>query len=299
MGSGIGESQADRCDDLSVPNLRGYPVLTGELNANTMLLNVRNGTIDLRTGKLRPHDPKDLITKMCPVAFDPNARCPRWERFENEVFLGDRDLIGYMRRKLGYALTADDSIQEIDILHGDGSNGKNVLVDTVYRILGDYACIADDGLLMAKRFEDHPTGLADLDGRRFVVASETGDGRRLAESLVKKLTGNGIIKARRMRQDFYEFKRTFKIFLATNHPARDPRHRLRHLAAHPACSLPSQVRQPGGGSPGPAPEAGQSRGARPGPRGGGSPWHPGPAGARLPAMAARGDESAVRGSGRD
>jgi putative DNA primase/helicase len=195
----------------------GVAVPAEAWDTDHQLLNVENGTIDLRTGELRPHRQSDLITKLCPVVFDPGARCPRWERFEREIFAGDDSVIRYMRRKVGYALTGLDQVQEIDILHGDGSNGKSVYLDTVRGILGDYGCEAEPSLLLASTNDNkHPTGLADLCGRRFVTASETDDGKRFAEAFVKRLTGNRTIKARRMREDFFEFPRTFKVFLATN-----------------------------------------------------------------------------------
>jgi putative DNA primase/helicase len=199
----------------------GVPVEPIDLNQNPWLLCVQNGVVDLRTGTLRPHNPADLITKVANTIFDPAAVCPRWLQFEREIFAGDEDLIGYMRRKLGYALTGLDSVQELDVLHGDGANGKSVFLDTLLGMLGEYGCQAAPDLLMAKDgSNDHPTSLADLDGRRFVAASETEAGRRLAESLVKRLTGDKIIKARKMRCDFYSFPRTFKLFLACNHKPR-------------------------------------------------------------------------------
>lgn len=194
----------------------GIPVKPEEWDKDPWLLNCLNGTVDLRTGKLKPHDRSDLVTKVCPVHYDPDAKAPRWEQFEREIFAGDEDLVSYMRRCVGYSLTAVDTVQEINILHGEGSNGKNVYLDTVRAFLGDYACQADPNLLLASRNEAHPTGVADLHGRRFVAASETDDGRKMAIALVKRLTGDATIKARRMRQDFFEFNRTFKVFLATN-----------------------------------------------------------------------------------
>jgi P4 family phage/plasmid primase-like protien len=198
----------------------GVAVVPEELNADPWLFNCLSGTINLRTGELRPHDPADLITKLANAEYHPGARCPRWEQFEREVFAGDDEVIGYVRRKLGYSLTGLDQVQELDILFGDGANGKSVFLDTILSLLGDYACQAAPDLLMAKDGSDHPTGIADLDGRRFVAASETESGRRLAEALVKRLTGDKLIKGRRMRQDFYEFARTFKVFLACNHKPR-------------------------------------------------------------------------------
>lgn len=204
----------------------GIPVLREDFDTHPYLMNVRNGTIDLRTGKLRAHDRKDLLTCMAPIDYDEAAECPRYDRFLREIFVReaggdwspDDDLIGYVDRAFGHALSGDNTVQELLILHGEGANGKSVLLDLQRRILGpDYACQAESNLLMARRHEAHPTGLADLAGKRFVTASETGDGKKLAEALVKNLTGDGTIKARLMRQDFFEFDRTFKIVLATNH----------------------------------------------------------------------------------
>jgi putative DNA primase/helicase len=194
----------------------GIPVTLEEFDRDPWLLNVANGTIDLRTGKLRPHNPKDMITKRCPVPYDPDARAPRFEQFEREIYNNEYNFINYMRQRFGHALSGDDSEQEVHILHGEGSNGKNVLLDTLLSIVGDYGCIAEPDLLLAKEGR-HPTGVADLCGRRLVVASESDDGRQLAESLVKRLTGDSEIKARFMNKDFFTFPRTFKVFMPTNH----------------------------------------------------------------------------------
>lgn len=196
---------------------RGIPVGPLQWDQDPWAFNCANGTIDLRTGKLKPHDPHDLITMISPVAYDPDATAPRWEQFEREIFAGDEELIGYVRRVLGCGLTADDELQEIMIAHGDGSNGKNVLFDTVLDVMGDYGTVAEPSLLLQTGFESHPTGLMDLFGKRLVQASETEDGKRFSESLVKRITGDKRLKARRMRENFVTFKRTFKVFLATNH----------------------------------------------------------------------------------
>lgn len=195
----------------------GIAVKPEDFDANNWLLNCTNGTIDLRTGELHSHRREDLITKLCPVVYKQDAPCPRWEKFEKEIFADDPDLIAYVRRVLGYCLTGDVKVQEIYILHGDGANGKNAFLDTVRSTLGDYASVAEPSLLLSGKHEAHPTGIADLQGRRFVCASETDDGKRMAESLVKRLTGEKTIKARRMHQDFFEFPLTAKILLATNH----------------------------------------------------------------------------------
>jgi putative DNA primase/helicase len=188
-----------------------------QFNTDPWLLNCLNGAIDLRTGELRPHDRTDLVTKIAPVAYDPAATCPRWERALLEIFGGDVELIEYVARVAGYACTGDVTVQEFFILHGEGANGKNIFIEVIMHILGDYARQAEPSLLLAKRVDDHPTGTAALDGARFVAASETDGNSRLNEGLVKRLTGDAKITARFMHRDFYEFARTFKIFLATNY----------------------------------------------------------------------------------
>jgi putative DNA primase/helicase len=180
-------------------------------------LNVQNGTLDLKTGELLPHRQEDLITKLAPVDYDPAADCPRWEAFLHRVMAENNDLVRFLQRAAGYALTGDVSEHALHFLYGTGRNGKGTFLETFLAILGDYATTVDANLLVAKRNDDHPTGLTDLDGRRFVATQEVEDGRRMAEALVKKLTGGDLIKARRMRENNYEFDPVHKLFLAANH----------------------------------------------------------------------------------
>ncbi|WP_406699184.1 phage/plasmid primase, P4 family [Singulisphaera sp. Ch08] len=198
----------------------GIAIETADLDRDPMLLNVLNGTVDLRTGTLRPHDPRDLITKLAPVAFDPTARRELWIKTIDRTMGNDQEVIGFLQRSIGYAATGDISEHAIFILYGKGRNGKSTFLNTILAILGDYATTIDASLLMSKAQDDHPTGLTDLEGRRFVPTAEAEDGRRFDEALVKKLTGGERIKARRMRQDFYEFMPSHKVFLAVNHKPR-------------------------------------------------------------------------------
>lgn len=197
-------------------SMKGIALKPEQFDADAYLFNCLNGTVELRTGRLRPHRKDDLLTKVAPVTFDASAKAERWERFEQEVFAGDSDLIQYMRRAVGAALVGAPQSQDMTILYGEGANGKNVYLDTVCRLFGDYGCVAEPNLLLSGR-ETHPTGLADLCGRRFVTLSETDDGRTLAEALVKRLTGDAMLKARLVRENFFSFPRTFRIFLATNY----------------------------------------------------------------------------------
>jgi len=195
-------------------------VVPETFDADPWLLNVCNGTVDLRTGKLKPHDKADLITKLAPVDYDEQARCPRWKRFLREVFNDDPDLISYVRRLAGLFLTADVSEHIFPIFWGSGRNGKSVLIDTLLGMLGEYACKAPPSLLTVRAHQEHPTEIADLQGRRFVIGTETEQGARLRIQLVKEMTGDATLKGRFMRQDYFEFQRTFKLALVTNHKPR-------------------------------------------------------------------------------
>lgn len=178
-------------------------------------LNAANGTIDLRDGELRAHKQSDMMTMVTSVDYDPCAKCPRWEEFLERV-QPDEELRLWIQRYLGYALTGDVREQCLSFFYGGGSNGKSVLIDVVLRILGDYGLRAADGLVLAKHGESHPTELADLEGKRFVVCSEIEQGRTWAEALIKRITGDQTITARRMRMDFYTFPSTHKLVVAAN-----------------------------------------------------------------------------------
>jgi putative DNA primase/helicase len=195
----------------------GVAVLPADLDCDPFVLNVLNGTLDLRTGQLRPHRRDELLTKLCRTEYRPDATCPQWDAFLYRVMDRNWDLITYLQRVVGYALTGDVGEQVIFFFHGSGANGKSTLLGTVKDMLGDYGCQAVSELLMAKAGEAHPTERADLFGRRFVCTIETDDGKRMAESLMKQLTGGDAVKARRLYQDLFEFTPTWKLFLSANH----------------------------------------------------------------------------------
>jgi len=196
----------------------GIPILPGEMNQCGWLLNCLNGTVDLRTGELRPHDRADLLTQLCEVEFDPDAKCPQWEATLDLFFAGDKALIAYWQRICGYALVGLVRDHVMPVAYGDGSNGKSTILGTVQDVLGpSYAMKAPPAMLMAKTHDSHPTDRADLYGKRLVIAIETEAGRRLDETMVKELTGGDRIRARRMRENFWEFSPSHTIIMATNH----------------------------------------------------------------------------------
>jgi len=198
----------------------GVPVLSEELDTDPMLLNVLNGTLDLATGNLRPHRREDLITRVAPVVYDTNAKCPTFERFLDEIMGGNASLSGFLRRAVGYALTGLTSEQCMFVFHGTGSNGKSTFLDAVMAILGEgYALQTPTETIVSKvnGFDAIPNDVARLKGARFVAANEIEEGRRLNEALVKQLTGDERVTARFMRGEWFEFRPEFKLFLAVNH----------------------------------------------------------------------------------
>jgi putative DNA primase/helicase len=194
----------------------GIPVLPDELDASPDLLNVLNGTIDLRSGKLREHRREDLITRVAPVEYDPDANAPAWETFLERVLPGE-ELRAFVQRALGYSATGDTSEQCMFINHGGGANGKSTFQEAISAALGEYSMRTPTEMLLARRSDGVPNDVARLKGARFVSASETEEGRRLAESRIKDLTGQDTITARFMKAEWFDFAPTHKLWLSTNH----------------------------------------------------------------------------------
>ena len=189
-----------------------------EFDTAPWLLNCENGTIDLKTGELRPHRREDYITKIVPVEYDPAATCLRWLRFLKEIYEGDADLIAYVEWLIGYSITGLTAHDLFGIFHGAGANGNSTLLSTFQRILGDgYSQQLDPEDLLQQKYGRHSTGIAQLRGARLVISQETGESRRLNEPLIKGLTGGDKVRARLICQDGFEFFPTLKLILCTNH----------------------------------------------------------------------------------
>lgn len=205
---------------ISLSKSEAEVVVTPErLDADSWLLNVENGTIDLRTGELHPHRRENLITRLVPIQYDPEAGCPRWEEFLSDVMDGKDDLVDFLWKGMGYSLTGQTSEQCVFLMWGSGSNGKSTFIELFETVLGEYGISAPTTTFYAKR-DQIPNDVARLAGQRLVTAIETEKGRRLSEPLVKSMTGGDKIQARFLHQEFFEFRPTFKVWLATNHRPR-------------------------------------------------------------------------------
>lgn len=195
----------------------GIALIPGELDQNPWLLSVQNGTVDLTTGNLRECRREELITKVAGAAYDADARCPRWEQFIREVTESDDHMQVLLQQAVGYSLTGDTSEQVIFILWGEGANGKSTFLEVIATLLGDYATKTPTETLLVKRFDAIPNDVARLRGTRFVYAVEAEANRKLAESLIKQMSGGERLTARFLRAEFFEFMPECKLFLCTNH----------------------------------------------------------------------------------
>lgn len=203
----------------AVERARAVPevaIPVGAFDAQPFLLNVQNGTLDLRTGALREHRQADLLTQGASVPYDPTATAPQWEAFLRTIFCNDEALIGYVQRVVGYCLAGDVSERAFFVLYGGGRNGKSVFVEVLRAVLGDYAAALDPQALLSHKDRPHPADLAVLRGKRLAYAQEAPEGRRLNEPLVKALTGGDTITVRVMHGNPFEMKPTFKLWLSTN-----------------------------------------------------------------------------------
>lgn len=196
------------------------PLVPGErqeFDKHKYLLNVENGIVDLKTGKLQPHNRELGLTKITNIVFDENAKCPEWLNFLDQIFQGDKELAEYMQRLIGYSLTGEITEQIMVFLIGGGSNGKSTFINIIKDLMGDYGKQAKSDTFIKKKEIGANNDIARLVGSRFVSAIESEDGEQLSEAFVKQITGGEPVLARFLRQEFFEFIPEFKVFFTTNH----------------------------------------------------------------------------------
>jgi putative DNA primase/helicase len=220
------QSESSRVIDGSLKEAKALLACDSDIfNKNTWLFNFTNGTLDLRTDVFRPASREDYLTKSVDYAYDDSMSfmqndCPRWEKFLSEIFPGEHaDIIPYLQRAIGYSLTGETNEQCLWLLIGDGANGKGVFIHTLQKVLGSYAMQADwqtFAVQQSGRLEIRED-IARLAGARFVASAESDKQTRMAENVVKAITGSDLITARHLHKGSFEFMPQFKLWLASNY----------------------------------------------------------------------------------
>lgn len=199
------------CEHLSVIQLN-------EFDQNMFLFNTQNGYLNLKTGELLEHDRKQFFTKISNVEYTEKIDCPLWINFLNQIFDNNQELIRYVQKIVGYSLSGSTEEQMMFILYGNGRNGKSVFLDIITEMLGSYATnIQPQALMIKQNASGANSDIARLNGARLVTTTESNEGARLDEGLVKQLTGSDKVTARFLYENEFDFIPQFKLWMATNH----------------------------------------------------------------------------------
>jgi P4 family phage/plasmid primase-like protien len=198
------------------------PILPDSMDQNEWLFNCKNGVVDLKTGALQPHNRELMMTKISDVSYNIQADCPTWKAFLNDIFQDEQgnvkqDTINFLQKAVGYSLTGSTKEQVLFFLYGSGRNGKSTFMNIIREILFGYGKQTNAETFTVKKSDRVNNDIAALKGARLVAATESEESARLAESLVKQLTGGEPIQARFLHQEYFEYVPQFKIFFTTNH----------------------------------------------------------------------------------
>jgi len=196
----------------------GIPVLPDDFDGDGWLFNCLNGTIDLRTGKLRPHDRRDLISKLAPVKYAPEAISELWNRFLDDVTGGDEKMKSFLKRAAGYSMAGDASEERLFLMIGKGGSGKSTFLESIKGTMGDYAKTADAETFLQRKAGGVRDDIAELAGRRLVTAIEVDRGQKLAEAMIKFLTGGDTVRARFLYKAGFDYRPQFTPWIAANDP---------------------------------------------------------------------------------
>ncbi|MFW3590429.1 phage/plasmid primase, P4 family [Staphylococcus caprae] len=194
------------------------PVTNETFDNDFNLFNTQNGFIDLKNGVIKDHEKQNYFTKISNVEFTDKADCPKWEEFLDDIFLGNKELVEFIQRAVGYSLSGYTTEQVLFVLYGNGRNGKSVFLDILNEIFGNYATnIQPQAIMASKNQSDASPEIAKLDGARLVTTTEPNEGERFDEGLLKQLTGGDRVSARKLYENEFEFTPQFKLWMATNH----------------------------------------------------------------------------------
>lgn len=197
-----------------------------EFDRNSMLVPCSNGTFNLKTGKLQPHNRDDLITHQMNVEYNPEAVCPQFDAYLQRVMGGDQEMVDFLVRMMGYSLTGDNGEQVFFFLHGNGNNGKSTLLEIMLLMGGDYAWSTPAQSFILKRSDDALFELASMAGKRVVVVGELPIGRTLNAALLKESTGGNRQNACHKYKNSFNYMPEYKLFLQSNNllEVRDATH---------------------------------------------------------------------------
>ena len=195
------------------------PILPSQMDRYKMALNTPTGIINLKTGELKPHKNEYYFTKITSCDYSQTAQCPQWLKFLDEIFSGDKDLIRYVQKAVGYSLTGSTAEQCAFFLYGTGLNGKSTFLDILRELFGEYATNVQPETIMVRNNNNSSANsdIARLKGARLVTSVEPNEGVRINEGLLKQLTGDDTVTARKLYSEEFEFKPEFKLWMATNH----------------------------------------------------------------------------------
>jgi putative DNA primase/helicase len=198
------------------PEIALHPM---SLDGQPFALNTLNGTVDLRSGELRPHRREDLFSKLTGAAYEPSRKSARWDGFLRRV-LPDPDVRSFVQRAGGYSATGSTAEEKLFFAYGPTATGKSTFLEAIRSALGDYAAVADFNTFTKRRSEGPRNDIASLAGARLVTSIEVDDGTQLAQGLVKTLTGGEAVTARFLYHESFTFVPTFVLWLAANHRPR-------------------------------------------------------------------------------
>lgn len=195
------------------------PIMPSQMDRHKGHINTPAGVIELKTGRIIEHSPEHYFSKLTNAEYDLHAECPLWLKFLEDIFAGDKDLIRYVQKAVGYSLSGSTAEQCMFFLLGSGRNGKSTFIEVIRDIFGDYASNIQPESIMVRRSGGSAinSDIARLKGARLVTCSEPNEGARLNEGLIKQLTGGDPVTARKLYGEEFEFQPEFKLWVSTNH----------------------------------------------------------------------------------
>jgi P4 family phage/plasmid primase-like protien len=214
------KSRSQRATTAALTTMRSVEGVTksrSDFDPHRHQVNFLNGVLDLNSGQFGPHRPELLMTRLMGARYDPQAICPNWDRFIEQV-LPDPVVRSYVQRAIGATLLGGADQRAIFLIHGPSGTGKSQFTEIMRTIFGDYGVTAAASTFKARVDSSGPSNdLHKLRGRRFVSTSETSEMTRFDEDLLKRISGRDTITSRALYQEHAEWTPECSLWIATNH----------------------------------------------------------------------------------